>query len=32
MSLDEGTKQYVEWRRAEEEAEKKRKGKHPANT
>ena len=31
MSLDDGTKQYVEWRRAEEEAEKKKKGRHPAS-
>ena len=31
MSLEEGTKHYVEWRRAEEEAEKRKKGKHSAN-
>ena len=30
-SLEEGTKHYVEWRRAEEEAEKRKKGKHSAN-
>lgn len=31
MSLEDGTKHHVKWRRAEEEAEKRKKWKHSAN-